>query len=62
MALSTLNPPLPALEDLIALNNGMNPWLVFMQDGASPHSAKDTQAYLNEHGIYPIFWPAFHLI
>jgi hypothetical protein len=37
----------------------MNPELILMQDGASGHSAKETQVDLNEHGIYPIFWPAF---
>jgi transposase len=30
-----------------------------MQDGAPGHSAIETQAALNERGIYSVFWPAF---
>ena len=37
----------------------MNPGLILMQDGASTHSAKETQDDLNERGIYPIFLAAF---
>jgi transposase len=30
-----------------------------MQDGAPGHASKDTLRELQEHGIYPIPWPAF---
>jgi hypothetical protein len=39
----------------------MNLGLILMRDGAPGHSAKDMEIDLNEHGIYPIFWPASSL-
>lgn len=43
----------PVLEDYIGRTG-----LVFMQDNAPGHAAKDTMAYMAQKSIYPIFWPA----
>jgi hypothetical protein len=65
MSLSTLNPPLTALEDLIKLTprppqliHGwlrLNPTLVLMQYGAPGHRAAETIQELHKRNIYPTF-------
>ena len=36
-----------------------NPGLLFMQDNARPHSARDTRRALQEGGVEVIYWPAW---
>jgi hypothetical protein len=36
-----------------------HPWLSFQQDGGPGHNAEYTLEVFRQHGIQPVFWPAF---